>query len=365
MTPRERFLTTLRFQEPDRVPTFATFTPQVAVKLGELLNLPTEPEDSFLSTRISHTEILICLGNDAVGVGPGRAKGLETRFQEDGTLIDEFGLVYRRVGFYDEIIQRPLAFADAPGDIEGYSLPPALDEGRWEKAEQMIRKYASSYAIVGDLEATMFELSWNLVGFEKFLVDLSLRKAYVFTLLDRILEEWALPCGRRLIELGVDVLWAGDDFGTQRGMLLAPDFWRKYLKPRYEYLFGEWKKLNPDLKLAYHSCGSIVPIIPDLVAIGVDILNPIQPQAYGMSLGILKKQWYGKLCLFGGVDEQSVLPFGTPEDVKEEVKRRIIEAGAGGGFIIAPSHNIQPDTPVENVLAYFEAIKEFGTYPLG
>jgi uroporphyrinogen decarboxylase len=364
VTPRERFLTALRFQEPDRVPTFTTLTPQVAAALGELFNLPAAPEDSFLSTRISHTEILLRLGNDAVGVGPGRARGLETRVREDGTLIDEFGLVYRRVGFYDEVIQRPLEHADVPADIDAYALPPALDEGRWEKAERMVRQYASSYAIIGDLEATMFELSWNLVGFEKFLVDLSLQKAYVFVLLDRILEEWALPCGKRLIELGVDVLWAGDDFGTQRGMLLAPDFWRKYLKPRYAYLFGEWKRLNPHLKLAYHSCGSIVPIIPDLVAIGVDVLNPIQPQAHGMDLGALKRQWYGKLCLFGGVDEQTVLPFGTPQDVREEVRRRIMEAGVGGGFIIAPSHNIQPDTPVENVLAYFEAVKELGEYPL-
>ncbi|MEM3434469.1 MAG: uroporphyrinogen decarboxylase family protein [Candidatus Methanomethyliaceae archaeon] len=323
-----------------------------------------ELEDSFLSTRISHTEILLFLGNDAVCVGPGRAKGFATKVQSDGTFIDEFGLVYRNVGFYSEIVQRPLEHADTSEDVEMYSLPPALDEGRWERAKQMIEKYVSSYAIVGDLEATMFELSWNLVGFEKFLVDLSLLREYTFVLLDRILEEWALPCGKRLIELGVDVLWAGDDFGTQRGMLIAPDFWRKYLKPRYAYLFKEWKKLNPYVKLAYHSCGSITPIIPDLVEIGVDILNPIQPQAHGMNLAELKRQWHGKLCLFGGVDEQRVLPFGTPCEVREEVKKRITEAGFGGGFIIAPSHNIQPDTPIENVFAYFDAVKELGRYPL-
>lgn len=362
MTSRERFLTTLRFQEPDRVPTFTTLTPQVAATLAEFFGLPLELEDSFLSTRISHTEILLHLGNDAVGVGPGRA--VATRVQGDGTLVDEFGFVYRRVGFYDEIIQRPLENANAPEDVERYSLPSALAEGRWMGAKQMVKKYVSSYAIIGDLEATIFELSWNLVGFEKFLVDLKLQAEYAFLLLDKVLEEWALPCGKQLVELGVDILWVGDDFGTQRGMLLSPDLWRKHFKPRYAYLLREWKRLNPELKIAYHSCGSIVPIIPDLVAIGVDILNPVQPGAHGMDLAMLKKQWFGKLCLFGGVDEQNVLPFGTPHDVAEEVKRRIMEAGMGGGFIIAPSHNIQPDTPLENILAYFEAVKEFGKYPL-
>lgn len=364
MTPRERFLKAVRFEEPDYVPTFTNLTPQVAEKLSTFFNLPLELEDSFLSTRISHTQILLRLGNDAVGVGPGRAKDSATRLRSDGTLVDEFGLVYKRVGLYDEIVERPLACAETSRDVEDYSLPPALDRGRWEKAEQKVRKYASSYAIVGDLEATIFELSWNLVGMEKFLVDLVLERDYVFVLLDRILEEWALPCGRKMVELGVDVLWAGDDFGTQKGMLIAPDFWRTHFKPRYAYLFKSWKRVNPDLKIAYHSCGSIVPIIPDLVEIGVDILNPVQPQAAGMDLSMLKKQWHGKLCLFGGVDEQQVLPFGSPEEVKEEVRRRIQEAGRGGGFIIAPSHNIQPDTPLDNIFAYFEAIREWGKYPL-
>lgn len=357
MTPRERMLRAIRFEEPDRVPTFSNLTPQVAERLGKFLNLPYEPEDSFLSTRISHTEILLSLGNDAVGVGPGRGKGKETRLREDGTLVDEFGFVFKRTEFYDEIVKRPLEEAETPEDVLKYPLPDALDPWRWWKAEQMIAKYSSSYAIIGDLEATIFELSWNLVGMEKFLMDLVLEKEYVFTLLDRIQEEYAFLCGERMIELGVDILWVGDDFGTQKGMLISPDFWRKHFKPRYASLFKRWKKLNPELKIAYHSCGSIFPIIPDFVEIGLDILNPIQPKAFGMNLEKIKRDWHGVLCLFGGVDEQEILPFGTPLDVRQEVFKRFRQAGEGGGYIIAPSHNIQPDTPLENVLAYFDAVK--------
>ncbi len=124
------------------------------------------------------------------------------------------------------------------------------------------------------------------------------------------------------------------------------------------------KRINPRVKIAYHSCGSILPIIPDLIEIGLDVLNPIQPQAKNMNLGKLKKKFGDRLVFFGGVDEQMILPFGTTAEVKDEVKLRIAQAAKEGGFIPAPSHNIQPDTPLENIYTYFKAIKRYGTYHL-
>lgn len=362
MSPRERFLTTLNHKEPDRVPTFANLTPQIAEKLGKKMNLPWEPEDSWLSTRISHTEILLELGNDAVGVGPGRAEYASTRWK-DGNLIDEFGFVYKRVGLYDEIIKRPLAEVETVKEIDRFKMPDPLAPGRWDLAEKRIKRYKKDFAIIGDLETTIFELSWNLVGMEKFLRDLVMEKPYVFALMDKVLE-YHLACGKKMVELGVDMIWTGDDFGTQKGMMISPRLWRKVFKPRMEYIFKELKKINPKVKIAYHSCGSILPIIPDLIEIGLDVLNPVQPQAKGMDLGRLKQEFGDKLVFFGGVDEQRVLPFGNTQEIEEEVKLRIAQAGKGGGFIIAPAHNIQPDTPLQNIYAYFEAIKKYGTYPL-
>jgi uroporphyrinogen decarboxylase len=167
-----------------------------------------------------------------------------------------------------------------------------------------------------------------------------------------------------MAELGVDMILTGDDFGTQRGMMVSPELWRKYFKPRMRSLFLELKRIRPELKIAYHSCGTILPIIPDLVEIGLDVLNPIQPAALGMDLGALKKEYGRELAFFGGVDEQQVLPFGTPAEVEEEVQLRIKQAGADGGFILAPSHNIQPDTPLANILAFFNAARKHGKYPL-
>lgn len=194
-------------------------------------------------------------------------------------------------------------------------------------------------------------------------MDLVVEKPYVFALMDKVLE-YHFACGKKMIELGVDMIWTGDDFGTQKGMMISPNLWREVFKPRMQHLFKELKRMNPKVEMAYHSCGSIVSIIPDLIEIGVDVLNPIQPQAKGMELGRLKRKFGDKLVFFGGVDEQKILPFGSVQEVEEEVKLRVAQAGEGGGFIIAPAHNIQPDTPLQNIYAYFEAVKKYGTYPI-
>jgi len=248
-------------------------------------------------------------------------------------------------------------------EVDEFKMPDPLAPGRWDLAEKMIKRYKDNFAIVGDLETTIFELSWNLVGMEKFLMDLIMEKPYVFALMDKVME-YNLACGKKMVELGVDMIWTGDDFGTQKGMLLSPEIWRKVFKPRMQYIFKELRKVNPGIKIAYHSCGSIFPIIPDLIEIGLDVLNPIQPRAKDMDLAKLKQKFGDELVFFGGVDEQKVLPFGDVKQVEDEVKLRIAQAGQGGGFIIAPAHNIQPDTPLENIYAYFEAIKKYGTYPL-
>ncbi|KLU62908.1 uroporphyrinogen decarboxylase [Peptococcaceae bacterium CEB3] len=363
MLARERFLRAINLQEPDRVPVFANLTPQVAEKLGKKMGLPYEAEDSFLSTRISHTEILLELGNDAVGIGPGRAISSPTVELPDGKLKDEFGMVYQRFGYYDEAVVRPLAGVTTTDELDQYQLPDPLAPGRFDLAEKMVSKYKGQYAIVGDLEATVFELSWNLVGLEKFLMDLTMGEDYITELLKRV-AAYNTAIGVRLIELGADVLWLGDDFGTQQGMMISPDLYRHVFKPLQRNVIAAFKGVNPQVKIAYHSCGSIVPIIDDLIEIGVEILNPVQPQAKGMDLGVFKQKYGDRIAFMGGVDVQGVLPNGTPEEVASEVKKRIAAAGRGGGYVLAPAHNIQPDTSIENIYAMYDAVREYGTYPL-
>jgi uroporphyrinogen-III decarboxylase len=173
---------------------------------------------------------------------------------------------------------------------------------------------------------------------------------------------WIDEAGARMVGLGVDIIWIGDDFGMQDRMIISPRLFREFFKPRYAYLFAKWKALNPNVKIAFHSDGNIFPIIPDLIEIGLDILNPIQPKS--MDPAKVKKMYGDKLTFWGTVDIQEVLPFGTAEDVANEVKLRLQTVGKGGGLIISPAHNIQSQVPLENILAFYESAKKFGRYPL-
>lgn len=359
MTPRERFLTTIRRGRPDRPPIFATFTPQVAERMSRALGLPYEPpEDSLLSTRISHPNLLTTLGNDAVGIAACAPRRFPTHSESDGTLVNEWGMRFRTVGLYNEFIEFPLAHAETRADIEAYPFPEAHAEGRFDHARMTVQVFGQTHGIVADLETTMFETAWYLVGLEKFLTDLMIGAEYVEPLLDRI-AEINVGIGKELIRLGADVIWCGDDFGGQNGMIMSPELWRQVFKPRIRRIFEAFRSVNPQIKIAWHSCGSILPIIPDFIEIGLDILNPLQPLAKDMTPELLKREFGRDLIFFGGIDVQELLPHGTPEQIRAEVTRRMRVFGGDGGYIAAPAHNVQDDTPEENILAMFEAVKEF------
>jgi uroporphyrinogen decarboxylase len=359
MDQRERFLKVINRQLPDRPPTFVTLTPQMAGKLSDATGLPyEEPIDSLLSTRISHTKLLTALGNDCVGIAAAAPKDRPTRTREDGTKVNEWGMIFKSTGLYDEFYEYPLASAESVEDIETYDFPDPHAEGRFDHAVGTVEEYASRYGIIADLETSFFETSWYLTGLEKFLMDMMMGTPYVEALLDRVMQI-NTETGIELIRIGADMIWCGDDFGGQSGMLIDPEVWRVLFKPRIRQMFEAFRKVNPDIKIAWHSCGSIIPIIPDFIEIGLDVLNPLQPLAKDMTPEKLKNEFGKDLIFFGGIDVQDLLPNATPGQVKEEVKRRMDIFGEGGGYIVAPAHNIQPDTPVENVMAYYEAIREY------
>jgi len=358
MNSRERTLKALSHKQPDRCPIFATLTPQVAVKLAKALDVPEEPPlDSLLSTRISHMALLTKLGNDCVGIAACSPDDFPTKTLPDGTMVNEWGMRFKSCGLYNEFCEYPLAGAESVSDIENYTFPDPLAEGRYDAAKKAVAEYRKGYAIFGDLECAMFETAWYLVGLEKFLMDMAMEKPYIFALLDKVIEI-NTEVGKQLITAGADVIWAGDDFGGQNGMVMSPETWRKVFKPRIRRMFEQFRRARPDIKLAWHSCGSIVPIIPDFIEIGLDILNPIQPKAAGMEPKFLKDNYGKDLTFFGGIDLQELMPYGTPRQIRDEVKRRIEILGKNGGYIVAPAHNIQDDTPLENIFALFEAVKD-------
>lgn len=360
MTHRERFLATLHNGTPDRIPIVANLTIQAAEKIAAALGTEVGFVDSFLATRISHREILLKMGNDAVLVAATPAT--PSVVLENGDVRDELGITYRNCRPLRRGRRAAVERVRKPGRSGALSPARPARAAKWAFSQDVIARYKADYGVIGDLEACLFELSWNLVGLEKFLVDLMTEESTSPALLDRV-EEYSTQCGLKMIQLGVDMIWAGDDFGTQNAMILSPQLWREHFKPRYERMWKAFRRANPDIKIAYHSCGSIVPIIEDYIEIGLDFLNPIQPLAAGMDLAQLYKRYGDRLGFFGGVDVQNVLPNGTQEDVRKEVRRVMDAVEHSPRFIIAPAHNIQPDTSVENILAFFDEAIKYGKIP--
>ena len=201
---------------------------------------------------------------------------------------------------------------------------------------------------------TVFETAWALRGLEQMLIDMVADP----DLADQVLDlpyQYHLTAAKRLVEMGVDMIWLGDDVGSQHEMLISPRMWRKFFKWRMAEMIQELKAINPDLKVAYHSDGDIRRIIPELIEIGLDVLNPVQPAS--MDPAEIKAQYGDRLCFWGTIDEQQTLPFGSPEEVRAEVLERLRTIGQGGGLILAPTHHVQLDTPLENFQAMVDTIQ--------
>jgi uroporphyrinogen decarboxylase len=273
---------------------------------------------------------------------------------------DEWGVRWKNAqyetrfgpGFYTEIAGHPLADARA---LDEYRPPDPDRTELYEEARRLVAWHGRDYWIVGVTVTTIFETAWALRGLERMLMDLVEDPELAGRLLD-IPFRYHLAAAKRLAAIGVDMIWTGDDVGAQYGMLISPRLWRRFLKPRMAVFVAEVKAANPAVKIAYHSDGNIEPIIEDLIEIGLDVLNPVQPAC--MDPGRLKQRYGKNLCFWGTIDEQRTLPFGTPEEVRSEVRDRIARVGYDGGLILAPTHHVQLDTPMENFRAMVDAIRD-------
>ena len=247
--------------------------------------------------------------------------------------------------------------------FEQHGFPDPEAEGRFDLAKEQIEKFGEDFAVVGRVKTTTFERSWYMVGMQKFFLDLALEEEYVFALLDKMID-FHLVIAKNLLDLGCDIILTGDDFGGQQGMLISPDTFRSVFKPRFKKVFDQLRAWNPDIIIAYHSCGMVEPIIQDFIDIDLDIFQSLQP-IKGMERKKLKEKYGKNLCLWGTLDEQRLLPFGSVGEVREEVKNIIYDMAPGGGFILSAAHNIQGDTPIKNIHAIYETVEKYGEYPIG
>jgi len=365
MNSKERVETALKREcLPDRVPLQFDLSRQLLEKFGEKHGIPVHYTQSYyedVTYRLSGNELRIAMGSDCVLVGGSLPRGYSHPVDENGYIVNEFGMKMRQGPIYMEVIESPMPNVKDPQEVEDFPFPDPLAEGRLDDAAMYIQKYKSEYFIWGDIELTMFGMMHNLVPMEKLLIDMALGEPYIEVLIDKC-REFALAIGKKLISLGVDGILAGDDYGAQTGMLISPKMWRHYFKERYRELYGELKSLNPDLIIAQHCDGAVAPILGDWAEVGLEVFNPVQPNVPGHEPEDLKRQFGDRLSFWGAIDQQRLLPFGTPEGIEAEVKRRIEILGEGGGYMVSPAHIIQADTPMENVEAFINAVKTYGIY---
>ena len=354
MKHRDRVLTALSHEEPDRCPMYIGFTPEFAARLREHMQL----EDTSLYNPHgggNTYDLERALGEDMLLTSVGWANSY---YMAGETYTDEWGVGWKRIeyttkfgkGSYTEIASHPLADDEA---IETYKPPDPDRPESYKEAAQVIEAYKDEYWIVGVTVTTIFECAWALRGLQQLLMDFVLNPDLAERILD-IPYQFHLAAAKKLVQLGVDMIWVGDDVGTQQAMMISPACWRRFLKPRMATFISTLKALNPAVKIAYHSDGFIGPIIPELAEIGVEILNPIQPTCVDPER--VKREFGDKLCFWGSIDEQHTLPFGTLEEVQQEVITRLKTLGKRGGLILSPTHFVQLDTPMENFWAMVRTI---------
>lgn len=363
MTCRERALMGVKHQEPDRVPIDNWMVPEIQKKTMEYFGCD------------SYDELLDFLGVDfRNNYGPSYV-GQSFKKHPDGTVEDLWGVKRKTVvygkgtahqGSYSEVAESPLEKLKTLEEIKKYDHWASADWWDYSKVKADCMVYHPKYCVinVGDrLDRTsQLKPMMYLRGMQQIFLDMVMNPAIVEFIRDKIIEYFVAynPRVFKAVEGEIDVIMMGDDIGAQTGPLLSLDMWRKYFKKGFKTYIDIAHQYG--IPIMYHSCGDVKQFIPDFIECGLDILQSCQPKATNMDIKKLKQEFGKEITFQGGMDIQHVLPLGKPEDVRAMAKYALDSAKKGGGYIICTAHNIQIDTPIENVVALFEAYHEYGNY---
>ena len=384
LNSRERVLTTLRHEEPDRVPIVIGVSNATGIKMKPYRGIKklegiTAPDNYIydwpeLGTAEIDEQTMIRLHSDVRGVldlEPESLRQANKSRDPHSPCYDSWGTGQIEIAPDDWFPGiHPLANASSVEDLDAYSgWPDMSDPTRIAHVREQARQLANAgeYAVLATPWLLFpFERAYAMQGMETFLLNMARDPDFARALLERNAQFCKELMGRFLAELGdnVDIIKIGDDLGTQTSLMISPKMYRELLKPIHAD-FISFIRERTKARVLFHSDGDVAPLIPDFIEIGVDILNPIQTSAGTMSdLATLKKK-HGKDIVFcGGIDTHRLLPFGSPEDVRKEVRRVIDLLAPGGGFMLGAVHTIMNDVPAENVLAMVDAVEAYGRYPL-
>ena len=377
MTHRERVLAALNHQEPDRVPMDLGSTRCTSIhvagyqQLKQYLGIeaPDVIIDGIMRPVQVDERILQRLDIDTRGLWLGKPDNSRDRQVAPTRWFDEWGITRDMPpgSLYYDLVESPLAGEITIHDIVNYPWPDPYDPGRTrglrERAEELRR--TTDCAIVFNLASGFVHIAQYLRGFQDWFTDLILDPKLAGALMDAVLDVNAAIVDAALPQIAdlVDIVFTGDDVGHHNSPMMAPELYRKLIKPRHKRYFEVVRK-HTQAPILYHSCGDVFPLVGDLIDIGVNALNPIQVTAAEMDPARLKREYGDKMAFWGGVDSHRVLPYGTVEDVKEEVALRIRQMGKGGGYVVNAVHNLQPDVAPEKIVAMYDHAREVGRYPL-
>ena len=346
LTPRERVRLALEHRETDRVP-----IAMVCSGINEPVSTQFEGLLRRERGRSLREYLDAVLDIQAVGVpyvGPQLAHG------RDIWGVGRRAFCYG-AGSYDEIEHYPLDEAQEVGDLEKHQWPTTrfFDYSAWQDVIAAARSDRDYCLMLPN--GNIFETSWYMRGFERMLVDMVVNPELVHGIMSRVTSFYVEHFSRALAAAGggIDLVFTADDIAGQQGLLMSPEMWKEFIKPYHARLNEAIHSFGA--KVIYHSDGGVMEAVPGLIDMGIDVLQALQFDAAGMDPAALKERYGGRLCFEGGVSVQRTLPFGTADDVRDEVHNLISVLGKGGGYILGPSHAIQAGTPPENILAMFDA----------
>ncbi len=350
MEPRERLLRALRHEPTDRAPKHIRLTPPLYQVFRQRTGAASV--EDYFEWEMRQVEI----------APTTRRPDFTPYLPNDlppGTEVDEWGVAWVPGSMYHFTrMIHPLASVNTVRALRDYPWPDVTaDYRRRDLSRQMAdlhRRGYSSFAYVPCIFGTIWESAWRLRGMEAMFVDMIEHPDYARELLSTLTD---LACDNAafLARAGADVIRLADDVGTQRGLMMSARMWREWLKPGLAAVVAAARRESPDIHIFYHSDGDVTELVPEFIEIGIDILNPVQPEC--MDPIALKKQYGDRLCFWGTIGTQTTMPFGTPDEVRATVRHMIDTVGRGGGLVVGPTHMLEPDVPWEDVEALADAIR--------
>ncbi|MEI6107521.1 MAG: uroporphyrinogen decarboxylase family protein [Opitutae bacterium] len=351
MTNRENILCALRRKQPERVGFEFSFSPALLeefkrrtgqVDYAEYYNFPVrylELHPTRVQTDFTKYFASLPPGTRPLDWNPEwgvmGAPGATAHFQE---------------------MLHPMVKFTTAGQVRDYPWPDFLADYRWAGAAERVQALKDRDLLcAGFMQMTLFETAWYLRGMEEFMMDLMSGDEIADALLDTLLE-MRVGMAQRYAEAGVDVLMLGDDVATQLNMMISPELWRATIKPRLARVIRAARDIRPEIIIFYHGDGNMEAILPDLIEVGVEVLNPVQPEC--MDPMRIKQRFGDQLAFWGCLGTQTTMPFGSPAEVKRTVRELIATVGRGGGLFLAPTHTLEPDVPWANVEAFLAAVRE-------